>query len=399
MAISGLSLVTLLRWHGVETLGIFNQVYAIFIVLSQLGVGGVQFSTLKHVSYANRDMAVCWEITVSALILVSIFMILAATGLYLASNWIGTLFNSTAVAHGIRLSAPGLVFFGLNKVLINVVNGLDLQKPNALLRSLRFILLPLCVLAFVLLDTPPQEFAFALTITEACVLLILLAYLLGFVLTAKLPRQLFYWLREHAAYGARGVLSGVLLDLNTRIDILMLGYFTTDTLVGVYSFASTIAEGFAQIPIALRWKIDPKLGQFFASGQLAKIEVLAKETKRTVRPWLLLTSLGCILVFPLISWLVDGHVDTLGWWLFAIMMVGVTVSTVHRSFGGILLQGNKPELYTLMITLLVLGDALSNLGFIPMLGVTGAAIVTAFTYAMEGVYLQIAAKRILGVRI
>lgn len=40
------------------------------------------------------------------------------------------------------------------------------------------------------------------------------------------------WMRIHLQFGVKGFLSGVLIELNTRIDILMLGYFTSDTTVG-----------------------------------------------------------------------------------------------------------------------------------------------------------------------
>ncbi|MBX3047592.1 MAG: oligosaccharide flippase family protein [Anaerolineales bacterium] len=399
MAVSGLLLVALLRWHSAETLGVFNQVYAVFIILSQIGVGGVQFSTLKHVSHASDDLSACWEITLSALLLVALIMLPVVVALWLLAEPIGAFLNSDAVAVGIRLATPGLLFFGLNKVLINVVNGLDKIKANSVFRALRFILLPLVVFVFVIQDQPADQFAFALTLTEITVFCSLLIFVFGRLLKAQPLRNFRHWLHQHVSFGARGVLSGVLLDLNTRIDVLMLGYFTSDALVGIYSFASTLAEGFAQIPIAVRWSIDPKLGQHFAKSEPTEIEELSRVTRRQLFPWSLAAGLLGMAAFPALSWLVDGNVDTLGWQLFAIMIVAVTISAGYRSFGGILLQGGRPEMYTLVIVALVAGDALMNLGFIPWLGVTGAAIVTATTYLLEALYLRLAAKRLFAIRL
>ena len=52
-------------------------------------------------------------------------------------------------------------------------------------------------------------------------------------------------------------MSGILTEVNTRVDILVLGYFHGDTLVGVYSFAAILAEGFSQLPMVVRRSIDP----------------------------------------------------------------------------------------------------------------------------------------------
>lgn len=396
MAISGLLLVALLRWHSLDTLGIFNQVYAIFIIFSQLGVGGVQFSTLKHISHSDNPKD-HWEITISALFLVSLIMLIVGGGLWTMAEWIGKALDSPAVAAGLRLSVPGLALFGLNKVLINVVNGLGRIRANAVFRALRFILLPLTVLGFIFLDAPPWQFALTLTLTEAIVFAALLTYVFGFLLKAQALQSGRYWFRQHVSFGARGILSGVLLDLNTRIDVLMLGYFTSDALVGIYSFASTLAEGFAQIPVAIRWSLDPKLGQYFSQNKRADIERLSRSTRQRITPWVFLASLLGLLGFPVLSWLVDGQVDLLGLQLFAIILVGVTLSAGYRSFGGILLQGGRPEIYTLVIVALVAGDALLNLGFIPWLGVMGAAIVSATTYMLEAIYLRIAARKYFGI--
>lgn len=47
----GLALNTLIGvTYGKEALGVFNQVFAAYILLSQLAVLGVHFSTLKHLS-------------------------------------------------------------------------------------------------------------------------------------------------------------------------------------------------------------------------------------------------------------------------------------------------------------------------------------------------------------
>ena len=50
----------------------------------------------------------------------------------------------------------------------------------------------------------------------------------------------------------------------------MLGYFMSDTIVGIYSFASTFAEGFAQLSTVIRQNVDPIVGKCFAEDNERK---------------------------------------------------------------------------------------------------------------------------------
>lgn len=49
--------------RGADALGVFNQVYAFYIVLSQIGVGGLQHSVLKQVAYMRDDRDACADAT------------------------------------------------------------------------------------------------------------------------------------------------------------------------------------------------------------------------------------------------------------------------------------------------------------------------------------------------
>ena len=52
LACSGIIInIFIARYYGSSYLGVFNQVFAIYILLSQFAIGGVHFSTLKHISY------------------------------------------------------------------------------------------------------------------------------------------------------------------------------------------------------------------------------------------------------------------------------------------------------------------------------------------------------------
>jgi O-antigen/teichoic acid export membrane protein len=392
--------LVIIRFRGEDALGVFNQVFAIYIVLSQIGVGGLQHSALKHISYHQDDRARCADITTSALILVTaITLPMIAAGTLLAAP-VGRLLDSTGVEAGLRWVLPGLLFFALNKVLINVLNGLQHMRAYAVFRALRFVFIPLAICGLVAVDAPDSSLALSLTLSEVSLFAGLVVYVYRRLIPIKRVAQARERFREHLSFGLRGVLSGVLMELNTRVDVLMLGVFTSDAQVGIYSFAAMLAEGASQFPLAIRWNVDPIIGRHFAEAQPHKIAELSVSIRRTFYPIMAGVGVLGVLLYPvfLLIWLPNDHLTT-SWAIFAIIMIGVIINAGYRPFTGLLMQGGRPEMHTLFIVGLVVSDAALNLVFIPLGGIYGAAFVTMLTYALEAVGLIIFARRLFGIRL
>ena len=196
------------------------------------------------------------------------------------------------------------------------------------------------------------------------------------------------------------MLSGILIELNTRVDVLMLGYFRSDASVGIYSFAAMLAEGFSQIPLVIQNNLDPIIGGYFADSEETKITELAKKTKRIMYPVMIVISTASIIAYIIISKYLFFEEDYLiSLIAFSIMMLGVAINAGYRPLSGTIRQGGRPGTHTLFILCLVLGDALLNLFFIPRYGIIGASLVTSLTYILEGVYLGIFAKKLFKIKI
>ncbi len=399
LAVGGVLMnLIIVKYQGEEALGIFNQVYAIYIVLSQFGVGGLQFSVLKHVSHHQDDPDTCGDITTTALIIALLFSVPVCLIVVLLAKPVGSLFDSEGVTQGLLFVIPGLLFYSLNKILINTVNGLNRMKPYAVFRALRFILIPAAIAVIIALQLPSPYLTLSLTISEFLLFVSLSIYVYTKLVPLRRIAGARRWFSEHLSFGARGMLSGILLELNTRVDVLMLGYFTTDAQIGIYTFAATLAEGFAQLPMAVRYNVDPVIGKHFADGTTEEITRLSRKTRRMFYPIVVLVGIASILLYPAIfNFLLQNGTTRESWPIYAIIMAGVLVNAAFRPFNGALLQGGKPGAYTFMILGIVILDALQNLFFIPLWGIRGAAVVTAITYVLEAVCLIIVTRRLLKV--
>ena len=64
----------------------------------------------------------------------------------------------------------------------------------------------------------------------------------------------FQWIRIHLSYGLKCIISGIFIELNTKVDILMIGFFLKPTkaseinnLTIIYSFLSFVGVFIALI--------------------------------------------------------------------------------------------------------------------------------------------------------
>lgn len=391
LAISGIAInIIIITLRGPNALGIFNQIYAIYIVISQISVLGLQHSTLKHISYNFEDRQLCTDYVISALTLVTLTNIpIIIIGL-LTADKVGIWLQSPSVSQGLKFVVPGLLFFSLNKVLLRTVNGFRLMRAYAVFTTLRFIFIPVLILLIITLKYTDAYIVLSLPITELLLFAIVAFYTFTRIIPIRNFSNIYPLFKQHLTFGVQSSLSTVLAQLNTRVDIIMLGYFLSDDMVGIYSFAAMIVEGFGELAYAVRWNVDPLIGRYFSSGEKNKIGQLSRQIRRvTLRGMIFIGGLA-ILFYPIVlRHIISPEIAYRSWPLFIIMMTGVTINAGYRPFSGILLQGGKPAFHTLLILILVVNDASLNLIFIPLLGYYGSAFVTMTTYILEVVALRI----------
>lgn len=392
-----INLITVIT-RGEDALGVFNQVYSIFMLTSQIGIGGIHFSVLKQVSYHQDDRELCGDITTSGMILACGLLLITCIILGLFAGDIGRILDSQDVEQGIGFVLPGIFFVGLNRLLNNTINGLALMRVYAVSQASRFVITPLFVLILALSPLPMPYLLWSFSIAEFILFLVLVGYVYGRLIPLRLIRQARYRFREHLSYASRGFLSGVIGTLNTRIDIIMLGYFTSDQIVGIYSLASTLTEGFVRIAVAIRWNVDPVLGQHFARGSMDEIRKLISRMRKIVIPFMGLLALTSVLLYPFaLALFVEATTVIRSWQVFSIIMVGVVINAHYRVFKGMLLQGDKPGTFTAYVSLTLVSSIALNILLIPPLGLIGAAIATMLTYTLESVIMVYFVKLRLGI--
>jgi O-antigen/teichoic acid export membrane protein len=378
MGVSGILLnIIIALFYDSAMLGVFNQVYAIYIFASQLAVLGLPPSALKYVAEFSEDQNELREIIVSAVLLVASMGAVVSVSLWLTSGVLGRLLSSRGVSLGLSWVAPGLFFFALNKVFLSVINGFRWMKLFAILQSLRYILMILVCLILAFNAWPGESLSVIFTLAEA-ILFIICMIVLGRTIYYPGLGSIKKWIKKHIEFGLKSFFSTMLLELNTRVDVLMLGYFVSDSVVGIYSFAAMLAEGVFQFLAVVMRNVTPILVKLVADKKLEELREFIREGKRT--GYRIMTTCGLILVLTYPYWirLITNRAEfQKGWPIFAILVAGIVSVSGYLPFRNILQAADLPGWHTIMIIILVSINVMLNSVFIPMWQMTGAAVATA----------------------
>jgi O-antigen/teichoic acid export membrane protein len=397
LAAGGLAMnLIVIRFSGETALGVFNQIYAIFITCSQLAVGGVHLSVLRSVAQLPEPGQGQAPVIGSGLALSLGLGVIVGATVALTRELSGRALGSRAVADGLLFVAPALVLFSLNKTLLAALNGLGRMRVFAVLQALRFVTLVGVLSAVAWQRRPPAEFAASLLIAEAAVFLAAAASVWSQV-PLRLADVQRCWLWRHASFGAKGFSSGVFIELNTRIDVLVIGFFWSDEHVGRYSLAAVFAEGLYQCLVVIRNQMNPVLARLWAKGATEELVALVHEAWRYVYPGIALTYVIELGAFALVlRYGLTIAAPTQALICFAILGLGVLAVAGFAPFDGVLLLAGKPAHYTLFTFSIVLSNGALLFALVPRFGIEGAAVATGLALVLSIGSLAVIMRRQLG---
>ncbi len=371
------------RWWGASALGAFNLVTPAFFAFAVLGAGGIQFSVLRAVAEDPEDPARVATVVVGALVPTVVLAAITTLLCLLLADPIGALVSNRDVATGLQWVAPGLFCFALNKVLFGIVNGLRRMRAFAIYTSLRYALIAVGLVLAYLRDTPAEHISVIWTFTEATLLLVLIGELLATV-RLRLARRWWTWCKEHTSYGARGLLATLAFEVNSKIDVWMLGVALPESQVGIYALASTLYEGAMQLGVVVQNNVNPMIARDLAAGERGAVDGLIRRTRRWFVPVMIVASILAVVMFPLvIPTLVGSEAFGAGAVPFAILMFGLVVTAPWLPFNQILLMAARPGWHTVLVVGMLATSSVGNLLLIPIWGLTGAAIATTIALVVS----------------
>lgn len=393
-------------WWSADALGSFTLVTIPFFAFAVLGACGLQYAVLRAIAERPDERDRIAVVVVGAL-LPGVVLAAVVTALFVALRGLmGDVLDSAAVTEGVLWAAPGLFCFAINKILLGVVNGLRRMRAFAIYTCLRYVLIAVGLGLARVWRLDAEQLPVIWTFTEGVLLLVLVVELFATVAVARgVSARVegdgwFAWARRHLDFGARGVLATLASEINSKIDVWILGIALPDDRVGIYSLASALYEGALQIAIVLQNNLNPIIARDLAHGELRPIEALARRTRRWFVPLMVAAcGLGAAAYPLVIPPLIGDPAFADGAAAFGILMAGLALASPWLPLNQVLLMAGRPGWYTVFVTIVFAANLVGCVALIPVLGLEGAAVATAISIAVSAVLTVVMARRTIGLRL
>jgi len=370
--VSALLLVVLLtRFLGTEGYGAYNALIVIPLIavsLTHLGIRGASIYLLGNKKYDENQL-------VSSVIIILIGasvagILLSIAGFYFFSKqaFDFLLIGMVLFVIPLRLTTvyAGGVFYGKD----------EMRKANELNWMINLINLALAAVLVWGLEQGLTGAVVASLVAHLYVAVVALRMLAGqFKLRWKIHAHIIKHLLK---LGILFSMSFFVLQLNYKIDILLLEQLSTLEEVGLYSLATQIAEQLWQIPLAVSIVL-------FSRTANNDVKLGHEAVLPLTRVVLLLVVVIAIGLFALSPWIIPlffGKAFTSSSFMLQIILPGIVIMSVFRVLSGQIAGLGKPQvtLYIFIPALFI--NILLNYLWIPAYGGNGAALASDASYIL-----------------
>ncbi len=365
----------LIKNGSVDLLGFFNIQYVFIFVIAQLGMYGIHYSILREVSISdnlNKDFNI---------LLSGLFVIFLAT--YTTVNFLEFITNQ--IGFVLLLDFEKIIWpillLSLNKGIYSFINGAQEFTKLGLVNPFRMGVYLYTVIKLNGQGDLYNEKLYNVFLNGELSVFFLQIFLCFFIFTLKdLKLKKYGYISIHLKYSRKAFLTSFLADINLRVDLLILSFLLGNSFVGLYSYTSSIGEGFVGILNVTKTVATPKL------TNLIKNPEAFNEYKIKIFRISNLISLvsGGIILFSFrylsreISYL--NIYNEKAFMSLSIIVIGFSLLSYFFAFEHILLQLNYPKEHSKSLIFLFVTNVLLNFIFIKAFGISGAAIATVVSY-------------------
>lgn len=366
--------VLLARILGPEGKGVITAIFVFPLLIVSLADMGIRQSTAYYVGkdkYETSDIissiAFLWLITsLVSMILVFVYYLLGPSQQY---AWIILIIAILSIPIKLIEKYGKGVMLGKNR--IGTINLSQLLRLSA-----NFISVIILVWFFDLgvIGAALVQIIIAFIIAIYYIVKIMNHHKIRFKPISPIPKLLFL-----KGFGFATAL--FIINLNYKVDIMILDHMLSPKEIGVYSVGVNFAELLWQVPSAIGMVIFAK-----STATKIKMDSIARSTTilRLVLPVMIIASLFIALFAPLIVRYIYGIDFIEAGNVLRILLPGVIFITISKILHPDL-AGRGYPLFALKIFIITLFINIGlNIALIPMYGINGAAFASTVSYILAG---------------
>ena len=378
----------LARWVGAEFLGIYSLANSIMLISEVLGKMGLETGIMRFVSRLNpeSDSVKIQKVIASALKMTAVFSLVIMVGLIISSGYIVTqILNEPPLLTSVLIVfAIAIPFNALTLISAFATQGFKRLKYKTLVTQFLnpSLLLGSMVICFWFVSTRSSIMVPMLItgIIGFFVMIVVLKRVSGIsndqIIKAKFDSSLLKF-----SYPLMFVT--ILQTFMHWMDILMLGYFTDATTVGLYHPAARTAGLLQALLLSFLSIYAPMMAQFHSEGDRKKMD----NTYKLVSRWLLMCAIpisAIFIIFPGKVLLLFGPEYLPSAKILVILTWATFIQAIFGAAGPTLSMSG----HTKLVLWNTIGAFLLNFGLniflIPRYGIIGAAIATLISLTAVG---------------
>lgn len=389
---------------GTSALGIYNLSFAIYLILSQVSTFGIQLSCLRIIPITKIEEAP--NIIISGLCAVLVTSLLVCGIFILLFPLLTSVYDYSELKPALNYIAIATALFSINKVLLFSINGLNRMTAFAIAQALRGLLMIgfIILISYRLQTGVPlvATFVFSELVLGVLLLVYLVKNFIGFKLETTKIKSYFF---KHLNFGKKAFLSGLGTELNARVDVIVLGIFVSEAMVGLYSFISMVVEGVAQLLVVLKNNLNPLLSKAMKRDEGVTLEQLSRKMFGLSVSFMLLVVLSLnALYYVVFVWfdynLFDSVKDVaIGQTILFILTFCLLISSGWLIFDQLLALADYPDINSAIYIGSTMLNLVLNFILIPSFGLTGAAFATGVSWVVFAVVLNWQINKKIGINV
>ncbi|NJE26460.1 flippase [Thermococcus sp. MV5] len=383
-----LSRAIIARYFTTSEYGVFNLALTVLSIALVIATLGFQNALPREVAfYKEKEPSRVRDLISTALIIVVVNSLIWTAILFLEAGSISQVFDEARLAYALKIMAFALPFSALIGTMISISRGFGRVREQVYFQNILYpILWLIFVLSLTILNLPFASIFYVYLLAQSLKFFVLIfevyrikLFELKFSFDLKLGKEL-------VVFSLPLMFVGILNFLMTWTDTLMLGYYKSSEVVGLYSAASPLAR---LIPIFLNSAgilYAPIVTSLYAQG---KIKEMGK-VYQILTKWIFLLTLpifSVMFLFPEATILfIFGEKYISAAPALQILALGFMFHTFLGLNGLTLVVIGQPKLNMIGDTFAVVSNVVLNVLLIPKYGIVGAAVATAVSYFVANVF-------------
>ena len=384
MLLGFIGTIIIVRYLTTSEYGLFSLTLAVIGIIAGLSSLGLGDGAPRYIAYfrGKQDSKKIFSVIVSSIQITIIASVLCSLFVFFLSDTISmAILHSNDLSTILRILAITIPFSTLSGIIISIFRGFGVVEAkvyfNDVLQQILRISFFIAVVFFglALIGT---VYAYLGVVVITCAALVVYAVKKVPVLVGKVRD--YEPMRKDLLYFSLPLFGqGILAIIITSTDKLMLGYFKTPDVVGLYSVALTLAN---LIPIALTsiaFIYVPIVSQLYAKNLFGEI----KKTYAVLTKWGFSAALPIFLILFLFPDAVLNILFGARYMQAGIALQLLALGFLTHSFLGpngltlIVMGKTKLVLFNMLVRTIM--NVFLNLLLIPMMGMFGAAIASAIS--------------------